>query len=357
MRFSFQSNAINQWLSKKWKCFEKKVQHRHELFRQKREQEEPTLNRRNTILLAFVLVLFGAFYLEGIRAPSDFQNNTFVTVPEGASLGEIAILFQEENVVRSSFWLNTAIRFTGNQSAVYAGDYIFARPASVFQVAKRITTGAYGLEPTTVTIPEGATVADMASIYEDTLFKFDPEDFLIDAVPLEGYLFPDTYHFLPNATHDDVIRAMRDNFEQKIEEFEDQIEESDFTLHEILILASIIEREAFNDTDRRLISGVLYNRLEQDMLLQVDATFVYTHGKGTYQITLAELRDDSNLYNTYVHKGLPPGPIAAVGYSSIFAALNPTPNDYIFYLADRAGTTYFSETYAEHLRKKRIYVD
>lgn len=315
------------------------------------------LNRRTLIILVFLLVLVSAVYIEGFRPPADFPTEQYITIEEGESLSSLAEILEEKHIVHSAWWLEVIVRLRGGQRSVHAGDYSFSKPQGAFSIARIITTGAYGLEPIRITIPEGATVADMAIIYDKRLFKFDADAFFKDAIELEGYLYPDTYHFLPNVREDEVIRVMHDTFNQRIAEFEKELLESSYTLHEVLTLASIIEKEAWKEKDRKLISGVLHNRLDKDMLLQVDATFTYTHNKGTYDITLEELTDDENPYNTYVHKGLPPGPIAAVGYSSINAALNPVPNEYIFYLADRRGTTYYSKTYAEHLLKKRRYVD
>jgi len=315
------------------------------------------LNKRTFVIVTFAVVLIGALYFGTFRAPSNFPTKQYITIEEGESLSSLAEVLESENVVRSAWWLKATVILRGGARSVRAGDYLFSNPVSTFTVARRITTGAYGLEPIRITIPEGATVADMTVIYARELFKFNPENFFKQATDYEGYLYPDTYHFLPNVREDEVIRVMRDNFNNHIFEFALEIEESPYSLHEIVTLASIIEKEAWKETDRQLISGVLHNRLDREMRLQVDATFTYTHSKGTYDITLAELADEDNPYNTYVHKGLPPGPIAAVGYSSLYAALNPTPNNYLFYLADRSGTTYYSETYAEHLAKKRRYVD
>lgn len=315
------------------------------------------VNRRTIGVIAFMIALCGAVYFEGIRAPHDFPMDEYVTIEEGETLSSLSMMLQEKNIVRSAWWLRAIIYIRGGQHYVQAGDYLFASPINAFTIARKLTTGAYGLVPISITIPEGATVADMSIIYSKRLFKFDPEQFFKEAIKYEGYLYPDTYYFLPNAREHEVLRAMRDNFDTHILGFEEDIKESPYTLHEILTLASIIEKEAWKEDDRQLISGVLHNRLDQGMLLQVDATFTYTHDKGTYDITRDELTDEENLYNTYVHKGLPPGPIAAVGESSLYAALHPKENDYLFYLADRKGTTYYSKTYSEHLSKKRQYVD
>lgn len=315
------------------------------------------LNRRTRIISIITLALLFFAYFEVVRPPAAFPTESLVSVTKGLTLQEVAEELESQSVVRNAWWLEMLIRARGGDRTVHAGDYLFKHPRNIFSVARIISIGAFGLEPIKITVAEGATIADMAVIYDRRLLRFDPEKFFLLALDLEGYLFPDTYHFLPNATEEEVIQVMRDNFDQQVKIFAPQLIDSPYDLHEVVTMASIIEREAWNDRDRRLISGVLWNRIERGMRLQVDATFFYTHDKGTYGITLAELKDETNPYNTYVHKGLPPGPIAAPGISSLAAALNPIENDYLFYLADRTGVTYYSETYDEHLRKKRIYVD
>lgn len=315
------------------------------------------LNRRTFFIIIIGLLFISVLYVESFHPVDNFPIEQYITIESGETLTSLAHSLEEKNIVRSAKWLEILVRLRGGERSVHAGDYLFAKPIGAFSVARIITTGAYGLEPIRITIPEGATVADMAIIYDKKLFKFDAKKFVKKTDDLEGYLYPDTYHFLPNVREDEVIRVMQDTFKLRIAEFEEDIAKSEYTLHEIITLASIIEKEAWKHKDQKLISGVLHNRLNDDMRLQVDATFTYTHNKGTYDITLAELKDEANPYNTYVHKGLPPGPIAAVGHSAINAALNPTKSGFYFYLADRTGTTYFSTTYAEHLTKKRRYVD
>ena len=126
-------------------------------------------------------------------------------------------------------------------------------------------------------------------------------------------------------------------------------------LDDVVVMASLLEKEANEFKDRRKIAGVLWKRLEIGMPLQVDATFVYFLGKNTFELTLADLQTESP-YNTYINKGLPPTAIANPGLDSLRAAVTPDENDYFFYLADYDGVTHFSETYAEHLRKKRKYL-
>lgn len=315
------------------------------------------LNQRTAGVLLLALLLGSLLYMGLFLPDGEFPVEHYVSIEKGEDLHSIATTLATDNVVRNTRTLELAVRILGGSRTVHAGDYLFAQPIGTLAVARTITTGTYGLEPVRITIPEGATVVDMATIFDRRLFKFNAQRFIDMALPYEGYLYPDTYYFLPNVRESEVLHTMNDNFKNQVQQFAAQIDASPYTFHEIITLASIIEKEAWKPRDQKFISGVLYNRLEMDMRLQVDATFTYTHNKGTYEITLDELADEDNPYNTYVHKGLPPGPIAAVGYSAIDAALNPTENNYIFYLADRYGNTYYSRTYEEHLTKKRQYVD
>ncbi len=315
------------------------------------------LNKRTGVFLLLVFLAGLSVYIEWVRPPANFPQEELVTVEEGVPLGALALYLEEQHVVRNAFALEVVARLLGGNTAVRAGDYIFKSPKNVVSVAHALITGNFGLEPTRIRIPEGATLADIAQIYDKYLLRFEPNTFIQRTANKEGYLFPDTYYFLPNATEEAVATAMENAFENKVADLLPDIAESGHTLEEIVIMASLIEKEAWKEDDQRLISGVLWNRIERGMLLQVDATFTYTHNKGTYQITMAELTDEENPYNTYVHKGLPPGAICSPGYSALYAAVHPIESDYLFYLADKDGITHFSATYEEHLQKKRLYID
>ncbi|MBL4644416.1 MAG: endolytic transglycosylase MltG, partial [Candidatus Pacebacteria bacterium] len=200
------------------------------------------LNRRTLVILVFGIVFISAVYIEGFQAPTDFPTEQYITIEEGENVTSLSQILEELNIVRSASLLKTIVVLRGGQRSVHAGDYSFAKPVGAFAVARIITTGAYGLEPIRITIPEGATVADMAVIYAKRLFKFDPENFFAEAVSMEGFLYPDTYHFLPNVEEEEVITVMRDNFNANIAEFVADIEESEYNLSEIITLASIIEK-------------------------------------------------------------------------------------------------------------------
>lgn len=312
-------------------------------------------NRRTTII-ALTLIFFGWFvYYSVIAAPASFPSGRLVTVEEGQPVSELALSLEGQGVIRSPLALKMAIRFMGSDKTVRAGDYLFKEPRTVLSVARALSQGAFGLEPIRIRVREGAMVKDMADLFAKDLQRFNKERFIEEATPLEGYLFPDTYFFLPNATEDTVIQTMYNNFQLKYETIADQIDAFGKPLHEVITMASLLEREAEIYQDRRMIAGVLWKRIEIDMPLQVDAAFLYFLGRTTFDLTLTDLKNDSP-YNTYKFKGLPPGPIGSPSLAAIQAAVTPVKHDYLFYLADRNYVTHYSKTYAEHLRKKRLYL-
>ena len=247
------------------------------------------------------------------------------------------------------------MRFTGRERDVHAGDYLFRQPENIFTVAKVVALGRYGLEPMRIRVPEGATTKEMAVIFGGNLPRFDKAHFLSEAQQYEGFLFPDTYNFYLNVTDKTVLDAMRGKFDEKIATIQPQIDAFGKPLKDIVIMASLLEREARTMEDRRKIAGVLWNRIERGMLLQVDAAFLYTLGKGTFDLTTKDLKSDDP-YNTYVNKGLPPGAIGSPSMDSLLAAVTPVKHDYLFYLADRNHVTHYAKTYEEHLKNKRKYL-
>lgn len=314
-------------------------------------------NRRTIVLVTILATVFAYWYLLINVAPASFPEKKLVSVPQGETLEAIVTELEKQNVVRSKWWLKAIIKIRGRENRVYAGDYLFKRPATLLEVAQRITSpNAFGLDPITVLIPEGSTVKEIAKIFEKKLLVFDAQTFVSQAEQYEGYLFPDTYNVLPNAKEADVIKIMQNAFYKKIAPLEADIKKSKYSLHDIVTIASILEKEESDTADRKMISAVIRNRLDIGMALQVDATFLYILGKGTFGLTLKDLKNESP-YNTYQFKGLPPGPINNPGMNALNAAVHPTPNPYIFYLADKYGKTYYSKTYAEHLVLKREHID
>lgn len=318
------------------------------------ERWHQNANRRTVVILIVGGSLFAYTYLEIIRPPDNFPLGTLVSVDSGEPLRAIANNLKEQQVVRSPLALRTLVTLMGAQRSVHAGDYLFTEPLDVFSVARALAVGRYGLEPVRVRVPEGATVKQMAVIFDKSLLRFNAENFLEKAGPQEGYLFPDTYNFLPNANETMVIAALRQNFDDKIAAIEPLIASSSRSRSDIVIMASILEREAYNTKDRRTIAGVLWNRISRGMPLQVDAVFGYTIGKGTFQLTMKDLTTPSP-YNTYVNKGLPPTPIGSPSLDSLTAAVDPIESKYLYFLADKNGVTHYCATYACQLANKAKY--
>ena len=311
-------------------------------------------NRRTIIILLVAGAITITSYLFIIRPPGNFPLNKLVTVPVGATLSETALILKDNYVIRSRIAFRIIVALSGNEHSLHAGDYLFKEPVSIFSIARVIAIGAYGLEPFRIRVPEGATTKDIARIFDGRLERFNTERFLSQAVPLEGYFFPDTYFFLPNASDETVILALRQNFDTHITTLDEQIQKFGKPLKDVVIMASILEREAPQGADRRIIAGILWKRIAIGMPLQVDVTFLYTLGKGTFQLTTKDLTTDSP-YNTYTNKGLPPGPIGSPSEDALEAAVNPTKTKYLYFLADRSGVTHYSATYQQQIANKNQY--
>lgn len=287
--------------------------------------------------------------------PANFSPGATIRVEKGAALPEIAEKLAEVRVVARPFVLRAFLRFAGTSGRIQAGEYKFTEPENVFTIAKRLTSGDYGLPMARITFFEGTTIREMGEQVAAAFPGMASESFAAVAAGQEGYLFPDTYFFPPSADAASIVEMMRANFESHIAPLSGDIASSGHSLAEIITMASLLEREARTSIDRRMIAGILFNRIDKGMSLQVDAVFGYIFGRETYSPSYADLKVDSP-YNTYTHKGLPPGPICNPGLDAIEAALNPTPSKYFYYLTGRDGTMHYAITYAAHQANQRKYL-
>lgn len=302
----------------------------------------------------FALVLMG-FYLALFAAPKDFPTNSTVGIMRGSSASAIADQLANEHIVSHARILELLLRLADGNGGVRAGKYHFENPQNVFFVAFRLITGEYGFLPVRVTFPEGITVREVAAKIEEAFPNIQSSDFLNAAKPYEGYLFPDTYLLQPSETIASIIILMRTNFDSKIATLSDEIRASGRTVSDTIILASLIEKEARTDESRRMVAGILLNRLKLGMPLQVDAVFGYIFNRTTYSPSLKDLTVNSP-YNTYTHKGLPPGPICNPGLASIEAVVHPTKTKYLYYLTGKDGLMHYAITYAEHQANEKKYL-
>ena len=300
-------------------------------------------------------IIGGLFYALVFAAPSAFQGPQLVVIKRGTTLAEVAEELKTENVIRSAFLFTAlSVLFKGDDGVV-AGSYFFPDGQNIFTVASRFTSGDYRLESVKVTIPEGTTRKEIGVILSGRLGVFDAEEFMRITEGKEGFLFPDTYFFLPGEDPMVVAHAMETNFCEQIKAIEIEIQKFGKPLHDVVTMASLLEEEARKLPTRRMIAGILWKRIEIGMRLQVDAVFSYILGKNTFQLSLDDLSIDSP-YNTYRYAGLPLGPITNPGLASLTAAVTPTKSSYLYYLSDTSGRMHYSRTHDEHVRKKELYL-
>lgn len=302
-------------------------------------------------------VLLFLVYMLTFAAPLDFPSASLLKVPQGMSVGDVAKLLKEKHLIHSTLLFEAASRLQPGETKVIAGEYFFPGPQDLFTVASRLARGDHELIPIKVRIPEGATAKQITQLLQQDIPDFEVDAFYAAAQPKEGRLFPDTYFFLPGEDVDLVLTALENNFQQHITEAEvaAAIEKFGKPLSDVLVMASLLEKEGSNTEDRRIISGVLWHRIALGMPLQVDAVFPYIIGVNSLQLTKDQLQTDSP-YNTYTHKGLPPGPIANPSVDSILAAVTPTKSNYLYYLSDLHSQMHYCATYSCQLDNAAKYL-
>ncbi len=303
-------------------------------------------------ILGLVLICVFSYYF---FAPPTFESDTIVEIPADRGSYSIAKHLANQGLVRSPTMLHLAIVLTGSETHVQAGSYLFEKPLSVYGVAKRISRGIYGFIPRKITLPEGISSREMSEILADNLIGFDAEAFVEKAEDKEGYLFPDTYLFMPLATTPLVIDKLTTTFETRIKEVSQEIGAFNKPLSDIITMASIVEEEANDKESRRIVAGILWKRLEIGMPLQVDATFRFINNKTSAELTVADLKLDSP-YNTYKYKGLPPSPISNPGIESIRDTVTPIDTPYLYFLTGDDGKMYYAKSLDEHNINKSKYI-
>jgi len=305
------------------------------------------------VVLAAVSVWF-AVYADRSRPNSA----TDVVVPHGATSGDVATLLAQRNVIANATMFRILARIRSVDRDLEAGEYVFPAHETLDGVLQELLAGRARVA-TWVTIPEGFTAVQIADALADHRLGsrrayqtyFEHQTIVVGGVrtkSLEGYLFPSTYLFPLAATPEQAADILVDQFRKELpRDAEQRARRLGYTLPQVVTVASLVEREAKADDERSLIAGVIYNRLRKGMPLQVDASLEYAFPNHHTEITKADLRIDSP-YNTYLHVGLPPTPIANPGLPSLLGALYPRRTDYYYYVYKGNGHHAFARTLGEH---------
>jgi UPF0755 protein len=291
------------------------------------------MENKNIFYILSLIIFLVFFYSLFLTAPSNFIPRTVVSIEPGMSLHNVSAVLKKDNIIRFRLPFEFFMIIFGGEKHLISADYLFENKLPVWQVAERIARGEHHMPPVSVTIPEGFNVNQIADVFSLKLANFNKTNFLAQAKGLEGYLFPDTYFFLTSANEGDVIKSMSDNFDKKINPLLPKIILSGRTEKDIIIMASIIEREAEGSIDRGVIAGILWKRISIGMSLQVDAA-----------------------PETYRTKGLPESPIGNPGTLAIESAINPQNSSYLYYLHDKNGNIHYAKTFAEHNQNIKKYL-
>ena len=288
-------------------------------------------------VLALPALIYGYWRWANLPVDIDNQIEQVFVVPQGQATSVIAQRLAREKLIKSALVFRLAVEQKGLGGKLQAGDFRLNRAMALGTIMDNLTHGRLDFW---ITFPEGLRVEEYAERLAEKS-KIDLAEFILAAKPLEGQLFPDTYLIPNTAATEDIVSLLTNTFTKK----------SPTPERRMLIIASLIEREAKHDADRKLVSSVIHNRLNIGMALQIDATVQYVLGKSgawwPINITFEDLRIKSP-YNTYLNIGLPPAPIANPGLASLRAAMDPAETDYLYYVSDSGGFNHYAVTLEEH---------
>lgn len=327
------------------------------------EQTAPSSNQFSRVILRvllsvgimiFLLVCTALFTIYRVVQPvaPASQNTVDFIIPRGQSVAEIASRLEDQGLIRNAIAFRLVARVEGIEQRIQAGTFTLSAAQSTKEIALALTRGT---EDVWITILEGWRAEEVAEyLAAQSLSNFEPTVFLKLSEQTAGKLFPDTYLVPREVTAEQLHALFTKTYQTKVANaFASEFESSPYSETEILTMASIIEREARDFEQMRHVSGILWNRIEIGMALQVDATLQFVEGYNAQTQSWWSPPDPASKalaspYNTYVFPGLPPGPIANPGLDAIKAALDPLPVNDLFYLHTRSGEMYYAETLEEH---------
>jgi len=311
--------------------------------------------------VAFIMDLY-----EYARTPIDpAGHEQIVSIPPGKGFYDIASRLQSAGIISDSTKFGRFARIKGSDKKIRAGEYALSPAMTSEAILNTLVNGKVRLHQ--ITIPEGYTVEQIAGLLQEAGLA-DKSRFItaasepervrkagFEGPTFEGYLFPDTYYFPKDETIDTIIDTMVDRFRSVfIPDWRNRAKEMGFSVHEIVTLASIIEKETGAASERELISSVFHNRLKKRMRLESDPTVIYGIKDFNGNLTRKDLKTHTK-YNTYRIKGLPPGPIANPGQAALHAALFPADTEYLYFVSKKDTTHHFSTNFTDHNQAVRKY--
>jgi len=346
---------------------------------------ESAAKKRMKRLVAALAVLFfllaataagtALFIINGLQPPQASPEKVQFTIEQGMSSGEIARLLEDKGLLRNAAVFTYYLLYKNEGHRFQAGTYEMNPGLKPDEIIAKLNAGEVVAEETIrFTIPEGYTVMQIADklaqegivdkakflaltarpeLFQASSLRHIPEDAPLKN-KLEGYLFPETYELKKGSTEEDIIRRMSAELDEKLAELPDgwerRLEKLGLSIHQLLTIASLIEREVVVDKERPIVAGVIYNRLAKNMPLQIDATVQYALEEHKERLYYKDYYETDSPYNTYKIIGLPPGPIASPGLESIRAALYPEKTSYFYYVTKKDGSNehLFAETLSEH---------
>lgn len=318
----------------------------------KTEASARTSHKKPLFLILFgilcILVLSSYILFQVVSASPTFpEDGATLQIKRGMPVQEIALEAKKAGIVKSSLLLYAILTYTYDPTRIFAGTYRFESPHTVFEVARKLALNDVDKTLKSITIPEGVTRKDIAKIASSKLQQFDTTSFLELTKNNEGYLFPETYFVPEDFSAEEFVTLLTETFSNQLADYKEAIEASEFSEYEVIILASILEREANDGESMKMVSGILQNRLDIGMALQTDASIEYVLDKPLSDLSPEDLDLDTP-YNTYMYPGLVPTPIGNPGIVAIDAVLNPTPSEYFYYITGDDGNFYYAETFEQH---------
>lgn len=308
------------------------------------------------IVLILTPVLLNKYYNYLLQPLSTEETSQIFVIKPGQPVTQIAQNLEDAGLIKNALAFRLLVAQMGIAKNIQYGDFRLSPNKTSREIAQELTHGAIDVW---VTLPEGMRIEEQAARLEEKLkfgsnekYQFDKSEYI--KLAQEGYMFPDTYLIARDAAAVDIAERLRQTFDEKVGRLPSKGAENNLTAEEVVILASLVERESKSSQERPIIAGILLNRLNSGMALQVDATIQYAKGydsnENTWwpQVTTSDYQNVKSAFNTYLHPGLPPAPIANPGLESLQAAAEPAETDYFYYLHDSDGKVHYATTAEEH---------